>query len=254
MKQKRSLGQVFLENKKYINKITDCLDIQGKTVLEIGSGKGALSGYISERAARLFCVELDSRFCAYLQQRFSQKNNTEVINCDILKFPLSKLGKDIVVFGNVPYQISSKLISYLADYRKYIKCVYLTLQKEFVDKLTAPASSKDYSFISCFFQYYAKVNKLFEIPASSFYPAPKVDSKFIEFTFNLKPPFKANDEDYLFKLIRKAFSSRRKKIMNSLKINGDKGKFFKSLDIDPNLRPENVSLKNYVDIANKFCP
>ena len=142
MKQRHSLGQIFLKNKKYIDGIFDCLEIEGKKVLEIGPGEGEISWYISDKAEYLHCVEIDSRFCSLLKDKFAKKTNVEIIQGNILEFPLSKLGKEIVIFGNVPYQISSHLIDYLIRYRKFISKAYLTFQKEFVQKLIAKQLEK----------------------------------------------------------------------------------------------------------------
>ncbi len=252
MRQKRSFGQVFLKNQEYIQRILDSLDLEGKIVLEIGPGEGLITNYLIDRAKYLYCVEVDRSFCVFLKNKFRHKKNVEIIHADILKFPFSKLGKNITIFGNIPYQISSQLIKYLIDYREYIKVAYLTFQKEFVRKLTAKPSTHSYKFLSCYSQYYAKIKKLFDIPASAFEPIPRVDSAFSEINFYRKSPYNAKDEDFLFKIIRKAFVGRRKKIINSLPVIGDKYDFFSSLKIDPDSRAENISLKEYIAIANKL--
>jgi 16S rRNA (adenine1518-N6/adenine1519-N6)-dimethyltransferase len=159
-----------------------------------------------------------------------------------------------VVFSNAPYQISNPLILYLVKNRAYIKKAYLTFQKEFVNKLIAGPSNSAYGFLSCYLQYYAKVNKIFDIPAKAFSPVPKVDSSFISIDFYKELPQTAKDEDFLFKLIRKAFSQRRKKISNSLSQFTSSQHFFSSLKISPDVRAENISLKQYVAIANRiYC-
>ena len=251
MKQKPSLSQVFLTDKKYIQKIVDCLDIKGKTVLEIGSGSGSLSQHLSRRAKQLFCLEIDQRFCNLLEKKFSKNPNTQVIGADILKFPVSKLGRKLVIFGNVPYRISSDLIDYLVSQRKYISKAYLTFQKEFVNKLTALPSTKDYAFITCYIQYYAKLKKRFDIPKEAFWPVPKVDSTFIEIEFYKPSSYRIKDEQFLFKIIAQAFSQRRKKIVNSLSLS----KIKDNLAINLDARAEDISLKDYLYLANKlYCP
>ncbi|MCF7907519.1 MAG: 16S rRNA (adenine(1518)-N(6)/adenine(1519)-N(6))-dimethyltransferase RsmA [Candidatus Omnitrophica bacterium] len=251
MKQKRSLSQVFLNDKKCIEKMVSVLDIDGKTVFEIGPGSGCISEHLAQRAKKFICVEIDPRFYKVLSDKFAQKLNTEVVAADVLKFPLSKVGGKIVVFGNVPYQISSDIIEYLISYRSQIKQAYLTFQKEFVQKLLAKPSSSFYGILSCRIQYYAKIKKIFDISAESFCPKPKVDSSFIRLEFYKKPLYKAKDEKFLFDLITKAFSQRRKKIINSLAID-EPEKVLLSLKINPNLRAEDLSLKEYVAIANNF--
>jgi len=252
MKQLHSFGQVFLTDVKYIQKIFNSLDVEGGQVLEIGPGKGVMSELLADLAKNLYCVEVDQRFCKFLRNKFSKKNNVEIINQDILKFQLSKLGRKIIVFGNVPYHISSELIKHLINCRKHIEVAYFTLQKEFVEKMVAKPSSDNYNFFSCYIQYYAKVEKLFEIKASAFDPVPKVDSAFSKITFYSDSPYKAKNEDFLFKVIRKAFSSSRKKMANALNLSKENQNFFKSVGLDLSLRPENFSLEDYVVIANQL--
>jgi 16S rRNA (adenine1518-N6/adenine1519-N6)-dimethyltransferase len=252
MKQKRSLGQLFLINPKYIQKIVESLNPKNKVILEIGSGKGALTEFLSAAARRLYCLEIDGRFCDFLKTHFAERKNLKIIQADVLKFPLSRLGKSLTVFGNIPYHISSRLITYLVNYRKFIAEAYLVFQREFVQKLVAVPSSCSYNFLSCYIQYYAKIERLFDIKASSFRPVPRVDSTLIKINFYPKPPYPAGDEKFLFRVIRKAFSARRKKILNSLPVAGDKNRFFLSLGINPDLRAEDVAIKEYVAIANKL--
>jgi len=254
MRQKRSLAQVFLNDRKYLNKIVEALAVEEKVVLEIGPGRGQVSAAIANRARRLYCVEIDRRFCLFLKDFFSGNPRVEIIQSDILKFPLSGLGQELVVFGNVPYQISTSLVKYLINQRSHIRGVFLTFQKEFAEKLLAKPASGQYGFISCYFQYYARAKKLFTIPRSAFAPEPKVDSTFLKIDFYHRLPIKANDADLLFKVIKRAFSTPRKKIINTLGLNRAKQKIVSSLKIDLNLRPRDLSLKDYVTITNKLYP
>jgi len=250
--KKHSLGQVFLKDQSYIEKILNCIDQNAKKIVEIGPGTGQITGSLVKQTKFLYCIEIDSRLCSFLKDKFSTLPQIKIIQSDILKFKLSELGKKITIFGNVPYYISSQLIDYLIYYRKYIQRVYLTLQKEFVQKLIAKKGSNQYGFLSCFIQYYAKVEKIFNIPAGAFEPHPKVDSSFITFEFYQKPPYKAKNEEFLFELIRKAFLNRRKKISNTVDVVANKEDFFSKLGVDSALRPQDISLKEYITIANKL--
>jgi len=252
MRQSHSLGQVFLTDKNYVRKIINSLDVNNEVVLEIGSGPGDISAQIVEKCKFLYCVEFDPRFITILETKFQNNDNVKIIHYDILKFPISKLGGKVVVFGNVPYQISNSLIGYFVENRSAIKKAYLTFQKEFVNKLIAKPGSKDYGFLSCYAQYYAGIKKFFDIPKGAFTPIPKVDSSFMTLEFYDKPLEKAQDENLLFKMIREAFGQCRKKIANSLSKFIMAEDLFSSLNIDSNMRAENISLKQYVDIANKI--
>lgn len=252
IRQKHSLGQIFLRDKKYIRKILTNLDIDGKTVLEIGPGKGEISDYLHQRAKYLYCVEIDPRFCNFLKNKFRKKSNVKIIQGNILEFPFSKLGNELVVFGNVPYQISSELVKYLIRNRKHITKVYITFQKEFAQKLIAESVTNAGSFLSYYAQYYARLKKIFDILPEAFFPAPKIKSSFMSLEFYRDLPQQAKDERILFETIRKAFSARRKKIVNSLPTSGDKYEFFYSIGINPDLRPANISLHEYIAIADKL--
>ncbi len=252
MKFSKDLGQVFLKNKNYVRKIIDHLDIQGKKVLEIGAGRGEITKYLIEKSDFVFCIEIDSRLCRILKEKFSSFGNVEIICGDILKIDLQKLGKELIIFGNVPFCISNRIIRYLVSYRNQIYRVYLTFQKEFAKKLVAEPPSKDFSFLSCYIQYYAKVKILFNIPRKAFYPVPKVDSSFVVMEFYPESPYQVDDEKFLFKLIRKAFQNRRKKLINSLERLIDKEVLKESLkatSISEDARVDSISVQDYCKLA-----
>lgn len=247
MKQKHSLGQVFLKNKKYIDKIFDFTDFNEKRVLEIGPGNGDISAIIAQNSKELTCVEIDKGLCAYLQDKFKTSDNVVIVNSDIFNFRIPENKNKLVVFANVPYYISSKIAKYLIDNRRYIIKAYLMFQKEFVQKLIAKPNDKQYGVISCSAQYYSRVEHLFDIPKSAFSPIPGVDSSFVSMDFSHVFKLGARDDKFLFKLIDKAFSNKRKKIVNSLNIDADILLKFK---VDPDLRPHQISLENYISLAN----
>ena len=240
MRPKRSLlGQIFLRNPKYIKKILEHLEVKGKKVLEIGPGDGIFTNYLASCVRNLHCVEYDDHFYQLLKDRFADKPKVKITKSDILKFSISQLGKNIVIFGSLPYQISTKVVKYLVEQRSFIDKAYLIFQKEFSTRLLAKPDQEQYGFLSCYLQYYAKVNKVFDIPASAFKPRPKVNSSFLEIDFYSKIPHKAINEDYLFMIVQKAFGLRRKKLRNSLGVASD-------------LRPNQVSLERYISLANKL--
>ncbi|MBP7088493.1 MAG: ribosomal RNA small subunit methyltransferase A [Candidatus Omnitrophica bacterium] len=252
MRSKPRLSQVFLKDERYIQKIIEAIRLNKEDVVEIGPGKGQVTKYLYKIANFLYCVELDIELYNLLSAKFKSIKNIKIIHNDILKFSFSNLGKKVVVFGNIPYQISSPLINYLIKNRNFISSAYLTLQEEFAEKLLARPSTPQYNFLSCYVQYYFELKKIFRIPSFAFKPRPKVNSLFIEFNFHKKNHFKAIDEKLLFNIIRQAFSQRRKKIINSLIIPQDKKNFFISLGIPENLRAEDISLEEYISIANKL--
>ena len=191
MKLKRSLGQVFLSNHEYITQIADLLPIENEIVMEIGPGRGVISELIARKAKKFICIEKDPRFYLILKNKLSHIPGAKVFSADILKFSIPGFCQKIIVFGNIPYFISKDIIKYLVCYRNQIKSVYLTLQKEFAEKLLANASERQYGFLTCYAQYYAKIKKLIDIPASAFFPIPKVTSTFLQIDFYATLPQKA---------------------------------------------------------------
>ncbi|MCM8773485.1 MAG: 16S rRNA (adenine(1518)-N(6)/adenine(1519)-N(6))-dimethyltransferase RsmA [Candidatus Omnitrophica bacterium] len=253
MKQKKSWGQIFLHDKKYIYKIIDYLKVDNEYLLEIGSGRGDITSLLLDKVNYLYCVEVDTSWAKFLENRFALNDKIKIINEDILKFPLKSLNKNLVVFGNIPFHISNQLIRYLVKNREVIKRAYITFQKEFVRKLCAKENSKDYGFLSCYIQYYASVKIAFDIPKYAFYPRPKVDASLVDIVFSKEPAFKVIDEDFFFNLLRQSFSLRRKKLYNVLeKFYGEEmvKEVFSYLNIDLNLRADKLSLENYCWLAN----
>ncbi len=215
-KPKKSLGQNFLVDKNIQEKIiTVCRVTKKDIVLEIGSGRGEITGHLIRKAKKVIAVELDKNLCGILKSRFASCANFELLSNDILKLSLSKY-KHLKVIANIPYYISSPIITHLIKYRGSIKTIFLTIQKEVGLRLIAGPGSKDYSSFSCFIQYYTEPKIHFLIKNASFWPKPKVDSCFIELAIRAKPPVKISDEDMFFKVIRTAFNQRRKQLKNSL--------------------------------------
>lgn len=249
IKQSKSLSQIFLKDKSILEKIFRHLEIDNEFVCEIGAGQGNLSEFIIKKAKYLYCVELDKRYVDYLKEKFINFDNVKIINKDILQISFKYFPQKIVVVGNIPYHISSKLMEHLVLNRYYIKRAYLTLQREFVHKLIAKPQSKDYSFMSCYIQFYASVEKFFDISPKSFYPAPKVYSSFvcIDFEGGINRGVSV-DEKELFSLIREVFRERRKKIKNILPY--PYNMTIKKLGIEESLRPDDILLQDYIRIVN----
>lgn len=255
MRQNKELGQVFLKDPKYIQRIVKAMDIEGRDVLEIGAGGGAMTSQLIGRTRRLWSVELDPRFAALLRKTYGGHDKFTVINKDILKVRLDSLAENLIVFGNVPYYISYQLITYVIEQRLVIEKVFMTLQKEFAAKLCASTGEKSYSFMSCYFQCFARARVLFEIPARAFLPRPKVDSAFTEIDFLAAPACALEDEEALFKLIKTAFSQRRKKLLNSL--GGRYGRktvhaMCEYASVPESSRAEHVSVDQYVKMLACF--
>lgn len=252
MKFKKSYGQNFLRDNNYLARIAALIDVCGKVTVEIGPGSGQLTRQlIAKSPQHLYCVEKDGSLITLLSQRFASPQTT-IIQGDILKFDLSSIGENIIVTGNVPFNISNQLIRYLVSYRLWIGKAYLSFQKEFASKITAAPGSKEYGYLSCFTQYYCYPQVLLTIPRDAFYPRPSVDAALVCLDFSRFPFFPALDEQHLFSLLRKAFTGRRKKIINTLGAVCDKKhliSFLGEVGISPDARPESITLEQYCRLA-----
>ncbi|MFH1413506.1 MAG: 16S rRNA (adenine(1518)-N(6)/adenine(1519)-N(6))-dimethyltransferase RsmA [Candidatus Omnitrophota bacterium] len=256
-KPKKRLGQNFLTDRNIRNKIvTACGFEKSDTVLEIGSGKGELTLEVARLVDKIYALEIDSGLCDTLKKNLKGCANIEVINQDFLKFDIKKhfsgsRGK-IKIIGNIPYYITSAIIQHLVKNRELIESIFLTVQKEFAKRIIAYPGRKDYGSFSCFVQYHFAPRLLFNIKNASFTPAPKVDSCFLTLDPFGERPLSRKEEELLFKIIRGAFSKRRKTLKNGLKgiISVDKLVVFsRKFEISTNIRPEDLSLDDFINLA-----
>jgi len=250
---KKRLGQVFLADRNVAKKmISACHLTAADTVLEIGAGLGTLTEAIAGLVKKVIAIETDKRFCLRLSDQFKGRN-VAVIQADFLKYDMDTLPSGLIAIGNLPYYISSPIIAKLLKHRKYFASIFITVQLEFGRRMVARPHTKDYSALTCLVQYYAQCQMLFGIKKTSFRPMPKVDSCFMHLALRDEPLFPAADESWLFKIIHHAFQQRRKTILNALNpiIAKDKlSPILDSLKMNPHLRPENLSIKDFVDMAN----
>jgi len=255
-KPKKRLGQNFLVDKNIRNKIINACGLQkSDIILEIGAGRGELTELLAQQAKKVYAIEIDDNLCEILKERFAQSKNLKIMHADILKvdfvktFP--KTEKKIKVIGNIPYYISTPILERLFKFARKFETVFLTVQKEFAGRIIAHHGSKDYSALSCFAQYHCKPRILFSIPATCFFPAPKVDSSFMKLEIGRSFGLSKSEEKGLFMIIRAAFNKRRKTLQNSLKgvVTQEKlGLFFERYRIRKDIRPESLSLDDFVNI------
>ena len=254
---KKYLGQNFLINPHILNKIIASCDLKPTdAVLEIGAGQGVLTKALSPLVKHVTAVETDQRLAQDLKQQF-QGSNVTIVHGDILQFPFESLPSPLKVIGNLPYNIATPIIEKVILNRTRCPNFYLTVQLEHGLRIVARPHSKDYGSFSCFVQYYADAKKLFNIKNTCFYPAPKVQSCFVKLAFTQEPKWRAFHEEDLFKLIRQAFRYRRKTIINSLAKEMEKEKLmkiFQELHFDGQWRAEDLTLSQYVLLANRLNP
>ena len=255
IKAKKSLGQNFLVDKKILEKITNVTDIENKIILEIGPGTGNLTSYIlKKKPKKFFVIEKDNELVLKLENKF--KNKLTIINEDILKVDESFLFKDkITVFGNLPYNISTEILSKwiinLKD-KFWFDCLVLMFQKEVADRIIAQFNTSNYGRLSIISNWKLNIKKVMDIKPEAFSPKPKIDSSLL-FFYPKRNFIKIKDPNNLEKITRIFFNQRRKmlkKPFNQL-FNGDK-KILEKLKIDLNLRPQNLNLDTYYMLALEY--
>jgi 16S rRNA (adenine1518-N6/adenine1519-N6)-dimethyltransferase len=224
-KPKKYLGQNFLIDKNIQRKIiSSCEFTPDDTVLEIGSGRGELTSLIWPRVKKLFALEVDTELIPELRRSIKGANNVKIINEDILKFDLRKIklttGEKIKVIGNIPYYISSPILGHLFKFNDFISNIFITIQKEFAYRLSAVKGTKSYGALSCFVQYYREPQIIMNIKKTCFSPVPKVDSAFVWLKAKERKDITLKDETLLFRIIKTAFTKRRKILM--IRINSEK--------------------------------
>lgn len=219
----KSLGQNFLINPTVCPRMADACGADcGTGVLEIGAGIGVLTAELAKRAKKVVSLELDTRLIPVLAETLGEFSNVEVLNADVLKLDLNKLIDDcfqdmhVTVCANLPYYITSPVIMALLESRIPVDAVTVMVQKEAAARLCAPVGSRDAGAVTVAVNYYAQAEKLFDVSAGSFMPAPKVDSSVIRLNIRKEPPVEVSDEKFFFRVIKAAFGQRRKTASNSL--------------------------------------
>lgn len=219
----KSLGQNFLINPTVCPRMAEACGADENTgVIEIGAGIGVLTAELAKRAKKVVSLELDTRLIPVLAGTLEDFDNVEVLNADVLKTDLHELiasrfaGMRVVVCANLPYYITSPVIMYLLESRIPIDAVTVMVQKEAAARLCAPVGSRDAGAVTVAVNYYADAKKLFDVSAGSFMPAPKVDSSVIRLDIRPDPPVEISDEKFFFRVVKAAFSQRRKTASNSL--------------------------------------
>ena len=257
IKAKKSLGQNFLTDRKILEKITDIVPIKNKHILEVGPGTGNLTSIIlKNNPEEMLVIEKDDSLANNLGKIFNEK--ITIINDDILNIDETSLFKEkvkVTVFGNLPYNISTEILSkWIINLREESWFDYLVLmfQKEVANRIIAKSNSSFYGRLSILSHWKLNIEKICDIKPESFSPRPKVDSSLLLFSPK-KKFFKINDPKNLEKVTRVFFNQRRKmlkKPFNQL-FNGDQ-KILNELKIDLNLRPQNLDFDTYYQLTSLY--
>lgn len=270
---KKSLGQNFLIDSNYINKIISALDPQkDEMIIEIGVGRGALTEQLIEKSSFVIGIELDRDLIPIVGEKFADKENFYLLEKDALEIDFSELisnfqknsktkleNSNTKLVANLPYYISTAILQHLIDYRQSFSEMVLMLQKEVVERITAEAGKKERGFLSVLIQAYFRAEKIFDVPPQAFRPVPKVTSAVMRLI--TKDSTDIKNERLFRTIIATAFQQKRKTILNNLKKLPDflyKNEnreldlkiILENLNIDPKRRAETLTLEEWRKLSN----
>jgi 16S rRNA (adenine1518-N6/adenine1519-N6)-dimethyltransferase len=249
VKVRKRFGQHFLHDPGVLKRIVEAIGpMQGDVVVEIGPGEGALTRPLLERIGQLTAIEIDRDLAANLAREFSPQRLT-LLSADVLEFDFSALPAGLRIVGNLPYNISTPILFHLARHAGRVRDMHFMLQREVVQRMVAKHSTPDYGRLSVMLQTRFDMRKLFDVGPGAFRPPPKVDSAVVRLVPIAQTPDR--DRSVLEKIVRQAFSARRKTLRNALPL---EPRDYEALGIDPGLRPENISPADYVRIARRISP
>jgi 16S rRNA (adenine1518-N6/adenine1519-N6)-dimethyltransferase len=248
---RRHLGQIFLYDPSILGRIIQVAQLSKEDlVVEIGPGWGRLTKMLAERVKKVIAIELDERLFEELKTELAGYDNLELIYGDALKYPYEIL-PEFKVVANIPYYITTPLIFRLLKAKKNLKSMTLTIQKEVAERIVASPGGKDYSVLSVMVQYHTEPRLEFIIPKGAFRPVPSVYSAVVHFKILERPSVFVEDEAFFSRVVKTAFSQRRKMLSNSLKsLNEDIKDSLAKAGIDSNRRPETLSIEEFAKLSN----
>ncbi len=256
IKAKKSLGQNFLIDTNVINKITNVVGIENKTILEVGPGTGNLtSSLLKKKPKKLYVVEKDNDLSLFLEKQF--KNQISVINEDVLNLEENNISDDrLIVFGNLPYNISTEIlckwILNLNDNKIWFSNLILMFQKEVADRIISKYNKSNYGRLSILANWKLDIKKIIDIKPNAFSPKPKVDSSLLFFSPK-KNFFKIKSPKNLEKITRVFFSQRRKMIKKPYnQLFSGNTNIINQLKLNLNLRPQNLDFETYYKLTCEY--
>ncbi|WP_035294310.1 16S rRNA (adenine(1518)-N(6)/adenine(1519)-N(6))-dimethyltransferase RsmA [Clostridium sp. KNHs214] len=256
----KSLGQNFLIDDTVLYDIVNGAEVgENDLVIEIGPGVGTLTRVLLEKAKKVCSVELDSRLIPILSEELKEYSNFQLIHEDALKVDFNKIigeEKSVKVVANLPYYVTTPIISNLIMGGYNFKSLTIMIQKEVAERLDAKPGCKEYGALTLLVQYFCNTKILRKVSPGCFIPSPKVDSMVIRLDRTETPKVYVEDEKLFFRVVRDAFSMRRKTLWNGLKNMGlDKEKLqnaFDKANIDPKRRGETLSIEEFANLANEI--
>lgn len=258
----KSLGQNFLIDDNILKKIIHAAQLtKNDCVLEVGPGVGTLTIELAEHAKKVLTIEIDKNLIPILKETLKGYDNVILHHGDALKENLKEivnqyLEQPICICANIPYYITTPLITKFFEAGVKITNIVIMVQKEVAERIVAKPGSKEYGALSLLVQYYSKPHIVAVVPPSCFTPRPKVDSVVIKLEANEQPPADIHDKELFFKIIKSSFSQRRKTLSNSLKSLGiskeELNTAFEKSNIDPKRRGETLTLEEFAVLSNEI--
>ncbi|HWS54139.1 MAG TPA: 16S rRNA (adenine(1518)-N(6)/adenine(1519)-N(6))-dimethyltransferase RsmA [Pyrinomonadaceae bacterium] len=261
---KKSLGQNFLVEESYVRRIVEAVGPRaGETLVEIGPGRGALTGRLVERAGRVVAVEFDRELAAYLRGRFAAAANFELVEADALEVDFCAAvapAASARVVANLPYNISTAVLQRLVAQRRCLPELVLMLQREVVERVTAPPGSPERGFLSVLVQAHCEAEALFDVPPGAFRPVPKVWSTVVRLRARERVEPGAAGEEFFRVVVGAGFAQRRKTILNNLRAAppelrarveaaGGEREALSAAGVEPQRRAETLTLEEWAALA-----
>lgn len=257
---KKGLGQNFLTSSAILEDIVNAAEIESG-VIEVGPGFGVLTSELAKNSDKVITIEIDERLIDVLDYTLAEFDNVKIINADILKLDLKTLiqeefsNKKVSIAANLPYYITTPIITKLLEEKLPVNNIVVMVQKEVAERMSATPGTKDYGAITVLCRYYTEPSIVTNVSASLFVPPPKVDSAVLKLHILDKPSVEVKDEKLFFRVVRAAFSQRRKTLLNCLAANfpiskQDLSDLLELNDINPSRRGETLSLEEFGVIAD----
>ena len=263
IKAQKKYGQNFLTDDGVLDEIVEAAGVCDRDhIVEIGPGLGALTKRLAEKASHVTAIEIDTQMIPVLDEVLEGFDNTRVICADVLKTDMKEIadtypGEDVKVVANLPYYITTPIVTSLLESGINYKSITVMVQTEVAERMQTGPGSKDYGALSLAVQYYSKPEIMIDVPPECFYPMPGVGSSVIRLELYEEPLVKVSDPAFMFRIIKASFMQRRKTLQNALqnnpetKISRDRTvEALEKLGIDPMIRGEALTLEQFAALAD----
>lgn len=260
IKAKKNYGQNFLVDQNILKKIVESTNLENQNIIEIGPGLGSLTDFLIQKAKKLVCYEIDKDMINVLNKRFDKNEKINIIHQDFLKIDIQKeiekyfQNEDVILVANLPYYITTAILTKILEETKQIKQIIVMVQKEVAMRLAGKPSTKDYNSLSVLIQYYTSTKILFNVSPKCFIPAPEVESSVISITLK-EDKLDALNEAFFIKFNRNIFTQRRKTLYNNIKTAYNISKeqiesVLKDNSLPLTVRAENLTVEQIVKLSN----